>query len=144
MAEDLNLAERRALADYQQKTYPALAADIAATAADVPIEVEWTQIAIPGEADHYSDDDFWTNVYFKPLITALKSVAADEMGKQAVKAKLNKIVVTYNQETAPATAYEKGVKFDGGVLTINFTPYSNASDVQARADAIRKTLEANL
>jgi hypothetical protein len=66
------------------------------------------------------------------------------MGKQAVRAKLRKIVVTFEEATAPATAYENGVKFEDGVLTLNFRPFTNADDVSPRAEAIRKKLEAKL
>jgi len=74
----------------------------------------------------------------------LKKVTADDMGKQALKSNLKKVVVTYNQGTAPASNYANGVNFESGTLTINFQPYANAADITARADAIQKLLESKL
>ena len=66
------------------------------------------------------------------------------MGKQALAAELKKIVVHYDEATAPGSAYANGVSFAEGVLTLNFVPYNNVDDVDARAAAIQKALEAGL
>lgn len=144
-ADELGLAERRAIAAYQEKVLPAYLGEIkAAAGTDIPVDVDWTKIALPGKAQNYAEDGFWTDIYFKPLTKALASVGADAMGKDAIKAKLKKIVVTYDKDTAPVSAYEDGVKFAGGVLTINFAPYANTSDIEARTTALKKVIEANL
>src|SRR5579871_3812609 len=141
----LGLAERRAVRDYMDKTFPErLRAITDAAGFAVPVEVEWHRIALPGEAAAYGSDNFWTNIYFVPLAEALKSIAADEIGKQALAERLTKIIVLYDKATAPTSAYENGVSFDAGELKINFQPHSNARDIKARADAIRKALEAKL
>ncbi len=141
----LGLAERRAIKTYQDNTYPGLKKSIDAVAGfDVPVEVNWDAVAIPGQASNYNEEDYLTNVFFKPLTAALKSVTADQMGKDALKSKLKKIVFTYDEATAPASNYPNGVKFEGGTLTINFRPHTNAGDVKDRADAIQKVLEAKL
>lgn len=141
----LGLSDRRALQAYQEKIYPAQQAAIhKAAGVELPIEVRWDTLALPGQGDSYSDDGFWTNIYFVPLEQALSQVTSDSMGKQAVRAKLKKIVVIFEEATAPATAYENGVGFEDGVLTLNFRPYSNVDDTSRRAEAIRKKLEAKL
>ena len=66
------------------------------------------------------------------------------MGKESLKTKLKKVVVTYNKGTAPASNCANGVNFDSGTLTINFQPYANTGDITARADAIQKLLESKL
>jgi len=144
-SHSLGLAERRAIKEYQEKTFPGLQAQITQAAGfEVPVEVQWDAIAQPGDADKYASDDYFTNIYFTPLVDALKKITADDMGKQALKSKLKKVVITYNKGTAPASNYATGINFDSGTLTINFEPYSNAGDVTARADAIQKLLESKL
>jgi hypothetical protein len=75
---------------------------------------------------------------------ALKKITADDMGKQALKSNLKKVVVTYNKDTAPASNYATGLNFESGTLIINFQPYSNVSGIIPRADAIQKLLESKL
>ena len=141
----LGLAERRAIKEYQDGKYVELKKAIDAAAGfEVAVDVQWDLIAQPGEADSYSSDDYWTNIYFQPLIDALKSVTSDAMGKDSLKEHLKQVVVTYDTATAPASNYPDGVKFVDGILTLNFTPWSNAGDVKPRTEAIQKTLEASL
>lgn len=142
---DPSLAERRAIAAYEQGTYAAQLKDIQTAAGfAVPLEVNWNSIALPDQADAYASEDFWTNVFFVPLKQALSSVTADAMGKQALQEKLKKIVVHFDEATAPASDYVAGVNFKEGVLTLNFRPYTNSGDTEARAKAIQSTLEAAL
>jgi hypothetical protein len=142
---DLTLPERRAITAYEKGTYATLLKNIQTAAGfAVPVEVKWETIALSDQAENYAHDDFWTNIFFVPLKQALATVAVDDMGKQAVRAKLKKIVVQYDSATAPVNAYADGVSFKGGVLTLNFTPYTNARDIDARAQAIQKALEAGL
>jgi hypothetical protein len=144
MAEP-TLTERRAITAYEQGAYATLLKDIQTAAGfAVPVEVKWETIALSDQADNYAHDDFWTNIFFVPLKQALAATAVDDIGKQAVKAKLTKIVVHYDSATAPVSAYGDGVSFKAGVLTLNFTPYTNASDIEPRARAIQKVLEAGL
>lgn len=141
----LGLAERRAVKEYQEKTFPGLQAQITQAAGfEVAVEVQWDAIAQPGDAAKYASDDYFTNIYFTPLVDALKKITADDMGKQALKNSLKKVVVTYNKATAPASNYGTGLDFESGTLTINFQPYANVSDIAPRADAIQKLLESKL
>ena len=66
------------------------------------------------------------------------------MGAESLKSKLKKVVVTYDESTAPASNYPNGVKFENGTLTINFMPFSNSGDVEPRSKAIAAGLEAKL
>jgi hypothetical protein len=144
-SHSLGLAERRAIKEYQEKTFPGLQAQITQAAGfEVPAEVQWDAIAQPGDAAKYASDDYFTNIYFTPLVDALKKITADDMGKQALKSNLKKVVVTYNKDTAPASNYATGLNFESGTLTINFQPYSNVDDIAPRADAIQKLLESKL
>lgn len=140
-----NLAERRAIAAYQTGTYAAKLKEIQAAAGfDVSVEVQWDGLALSGQEKNYADQGFWTQIYFTPLSKALAAVSVDELGQEALEDKLETIVVRYDEATAPSSAYADGVTFSGGVLTLNFKPYNNVDDVDARAEAIQKALEAGL
>ena len=110
----------------------------------MPLDVRWGAIAQKDQADNYMQDDYFTNVYFVPLADALKQITSDAMGADALKAKLKKVVITYDESTAPASNYPNGVKFEDGTLTINFMPFSNSGDVEPRTKAIASGLESKL
>jgi hypothetical protein len=144
MAEP-SLTERRAITTYEQGAYAGLLKEIQTAAGfAVPVEVNWASIALPDQSASYGNEDFWTNIFFVPLKTGLAAVASDDIGKQAVKAKLKKIVIHYDAATAPSSAYANGISFKNGTLTLNFAPYTNAGDIEPRANAIQKALEAGL
>lgn len=81
---------------------------------------------------------------FQPLENGLAGVTKDDMGKTAVKEKLKKIVIRYGDDGIPASDYQDRVKFAAGVLTVNFKPFANTSDVKPRTDAVTKALESSL
>jgi hypothetical protein len=141
----LGLAERRAIAAYRDGVFPDLLARIkAAAGTDLEVEVGWERIALPGQADQYAKPAYWTNLYFVPLISALAAVTGDAMGREAVKAKLRRVVVAYDPATAPASNYPNGLRFADGTLTVNWHPNSNVNDLAERTAAIRTVLEAGL
>jgi hypothetical protein len=146
----LGLAERRAIKAYQDQKFPSVEKAIHDAAHyAVKLDVHWEKIARTGEADYYASDEYWGQTVFQPLTAALKSVASDDMGRDALKKELKTIVITYNPDTAPASNYPNGLTFENGTLTINFAPYSNAGDetsynFQDRVKAIRELLESNL
>ena len=141
----LALSERRALKEYQEKKLPDLQRNINAAAKfDVPMEIQWGAIARKDQGASYMEDDYFTNVFFVPLANALKQITGDAMGAEALKAKLKKVVITYDEATAPAANYPNGVKFEDGTLTINFAPFTNPADVEPRTKAIASGLEAKL
>lgn len=144
-AQELPLAERRAVAAFQQDRLPALVAEInKAAGKEVPVEIQWNEIVTVGAAPRIADDGFMVDVYFRPLIQALSEITSDQMGRDALKAKLTRIVLRHDPATAPASNYPNGLTFADGTLTINFRPDTNAADVKDRAEAIRKALEAKL
>ena len=144
-AASLALPERRALKQYQVTKLPDLQKAINAAAKfDVPLDIQWGAIAQKDQGASYMEDDYFTNIYFVPLANALKQVTSDAMGAEALKAKLKKVLITYDQSTAPASNYPNGVKFENGTLTINFAPFSNSGDLEPRTKAIAAGLESKL
>ncbi len=145
MAQEGNLAERRAISGYQQTLFPVQVKSIQAAAGfEVPVEPKWETLTLAGQTESIKESWYLTDVYVTPLVVALTKVASDDMGKSALKAKLKKIVFAYNEATAPASAFEKGLSFEDGVLTLNFKPGVNADQIEARAKAIQEFLEGKL
>lgn len=137
----LALPERRGIKLYQETKLPELQTSINAAARyDVPLDIHWVALAQQGNGENYQNDDFFTNVYFVPLADALKKITGDALGAEGLKAKLKKVVVTYEEATAPTTYYTDGVKFEDGTLTLNFVPFTNPQDKDRRTQAMVSTL----
>ncbi len=144
-ATELGLAERRGLKAYQEKIWPdQLAAIQAAAGTPIEVEVHWEKLASRGYGQYFLEPEWFTNVYFVPLSKALAEVGRDDIGREAIKAKLKRVVVTFDDATAPVSTYENGLRFEDGTLTVNFRPGENASDVDWRVQAIVALLEKNL
>lgn len=141
----VGLAERRAMAAYRKDKWPGIEQAVQQAAGfAVPVDVEWDQLTIPGNASNYADDEFFGKTIFEPLTAALRGVAADQMGRDALRAKLRRVHVRYDEKTAVASNYPNGLMFQDGVLDINWRPYANTSDVQPRTEALTQILEKNL
>ncbi|MBZ5565343.1 MAG: hypothetical protein LAP13_23340 [Acidobacteriia bacterium] len=126
----MDIAERRAMQEFQNRVYPDLKRKIDDAAGfAVAMEVNWESLAVPNEADIYHE--FWTKIYFEPLIEAFRSLCADDVGKEALKHSLTKIEILNSGERFDENAYA----FEGGVLRIDHK-LSNVDWVQLRVDAI--------
>ena len=136
----MGLAERRATKEFETKWFPHYLAHIQSAAGfTVPVEVAWEQLAKEGEAHLY--EDCWGKVYFQPLIDALKSVARDDMGKDALKAGLKKIRI----QNTTGNYYGDGMpSFTDGVLLLEHEPHTNVDNIDERATSITKALEKGL
>ena len=141
----VGLAERRAIAAYREGRYPAQEKAIQDAAGfPVPVEVAWDQLTIPGDAKYYSDPAYFETTIFEPLAAGLKQVGRDQMGRDAVKAKLKSIRVRFDEKTAPASNYPNGLKFENGIFDVNWRPFSNVADFKDRVEAVVKVREQNL
>ncbi|MDN6858789.1 hypothetical protein QO207_19525 [Pseudomonas sp. CAN2814] len=137
--------EQAAISSYQQSVFQAQLKDIHHSAGfAVPVEVDWDSIALPGQAAHYGTDDYWTNVYFVPLAEALDMLTSYDLGRQAMKDKLKRIVIRYDASDSAAHDYRRAVAFESGVLSINFRPASAAGQIEERTEAIQSSLETAL
>ncbi len=141
----VGLAERRAIAAYREGRYPAQEKAIQEAAGfPVPVEVAWDQLTIPGDAKYYADPGYFETTIFEPLAAGLKDVAKDQMGREALRQTLKSIRIRFDEKTAPASNYPNGLKFDGGVLDVNWRPFSNVADFKDRVEAVVKVLEKGL
>ena len=88
----MGLAERRATKEFQDKQFPELSTEIQKLAGfPVPIQVTWDQLAVEGRSNLYKES--WPELYFKPVIEALRQIGRDQMGKDAIKAGLKKVEI---------------------------------------------------
>lgn len=136
----MGLTERRAAKQFETTRFPTLTKEVQDAAGfAVPLEVNWDAIATEGNAHLF--EQCWPQVYFQPLIAAFKEVASDDMGKEALKGALKKVVV---HNTSDISYAGRMVRFEAGVLTIDHAPTTNAHQVDERTRAIRETLEKAL
>lgn len=140
MSPHMGLAERRATKEFQDKSLPGLRADLEKAAGfAVPLEVNWEQIAKEDYSSSY--DEFWRKVYFQPVINALKKVARDDMGREAVKEGVKKIVLCNSKG---AYSSESAISFIAGEITIDHDPATNVDYVEDRTEHLVKVLEKGL
>jgi hypothetical protein len=135
----MGLTERRATKEFQDKQLPGLQAEIHKIVGfAVPLEIEWNQLAVEGESNHYAAA--WPELYFKPVIEGLRQIARDDMGKEAVKAGLKKIELRNSKDTANAN---NAISFVSGALIIDHK-LSNVGDVADRIKCVVKAVENGL
>ena len=136
----MGLVEKRAIKSFQDTKFPELQKEIN-TIAGYPIEfsVEWDTLAAPDYADRY--DEYFTDIYFKPIIESFKFIAADDMGKEALKEILQKIHI---KNDGTVTSEVRAYTFEGGVLTVNHDPVVNAHHVDYRTKKLTEVLSSKM
>jgi SAM-dependent methyltransferase len=135
----MGLAERRAVERFRNVEWPRWKERIDQAAGfDVPVEVAWGQLAAGDDASGYPS--FLPRAYFEALIGALALVAADDLGKSALKAGLTKVVIK-NEGDYLSRA---GLAFADGVLTLDHQPQASTSEVEEQARGIEKLLKSGL
>lgn len=135
----MGLAERRGVKAYQDSVYPTWKAAMDSAAGfEVPIEVEWSSLGADGYAHMY--EEAFTKVYFEPLVAALQDICRDELGRDALREGLKKLVIRNEGGLYGGSAFS----FENGIFTINHEPITNISDVDERRQYIVKMLEAGL
>jgi hypothetical protein len=134
----LGLAERRATQDYQAGVYPGLKKQIDDAAGfEVPMQIDWQAMAEPNRSILY--EEFWTKIYFQPLIQALQQIGGDDLGKAALKDGLKQVDIANTKEYCDSA----GISFQNGVLKID-QELMNADHARERVAKIVKLLEASL
>ena len=88
----MGLLEKRTLKEFQEGNYLKLIKEINTIAGyEIVFDVKWDTIALEGSSSLYNEG--FTNVYFIPIINALKEITSDTLGKEALKNTLKKIVI---------------------------------------------------
>lgn len=81
-----------------------------------------------------------TKVYFQPLVDALHAVTIDDLGQNALREGLSKIVIR-NEGGFYSTS---GISFTDGVLTFDHQPHASVDYGEERAKGLQRTLESGL
>ena len=136
----MGLAEKRVVKDFQDNHFPKFKGQVTDSAKfDVEIEVDWDKLAEPEYSHLYIE--CWEKVYFMPLVEALNSITADDMGAEALKESLKKIHITNETECSNSGRW---ATFEGGVLKLDHKPCTNVDQIKDRAAYTIKLLEDNL
>lgn len=135
----MGLAERRGIERFKNDDYPAWKSRIAAAAGfDVPVEVNWDELAVANVADRYAE--FFPKTFFQPLVGALSAISCDEIGKSALREGLKEIVIRNTDKFFNP----EGISFVDGVLTFDHRSNENVDDGEKRMNGLRQVLESAL
>ena len=135
----MGLAERRASKEFQDKHFPELQNEIHKAAGfPVPIEVSWEQLAVEGRMDYYKEA--WTEVFFKPVIEALRQIGRDDMGKEALKSGLKKIEL---RNISGCSSPGSAISFENGQIVIDHD-LVNVGDTKDRTKHLIELVEKGL
>jgi hypothetical protein len=92
----MGLAEKRVAAAYEKDKFPGWKEKLNAVAGyELAFEVNWAELVKEGFLDSYPNTIDYN--FFMPLENALKSICADDLGKDALKAKIKGIRITSNR-----------------------------------------------
>ena len=135
----MGLAERRSVERFKNEDYPGWKSRIDEAAGfEVPIEVAWEELAVPDYADRYAE--YFPQVFFQPLLDALGAIAADDMGKEALREGVSKVTIRNTGAFFSST----GISFADGVLTFDHMSDTNTHHVEERTKALQDALESAL
>lgn len=136
----MGLQEKRAITAFQENTFVDLVKEINAIAGYEPeVDVKWDTLAVADYGHLYNEG--FTKVYFDPLIATLKEIAADDLGIEALKETLKKIIIKNEGNFgSPKSAYS----FADGVLTIDHSPITNINDVAERTKYLVQFLSSKM
>ncbi len=131
----MGLAEKRAINDLTTTKFPQWQKQVQEAAGfPLTLEVKWDTLAVDGYAHIYNE---WETVFITPLVATLRSICGDQMGKDALKAKFNKVVIQNVKDTAnPASS----IDFDGSTLVLDHS-FANVDYHFERSKAWTEALE---
>ncbi len=130
----MGLAEKRWVQERKSTDEVAFIASLKSVTPDVVVEIDWE-----GFSANIPDTQYLSNEgYGLPnLIKALKEVCVDDLGKEAVKAGLKKVVIKPAQSDAARFLFADGV--------IEWQAYfGGSSSGYIYADTMKSTIEAAL
>jgi len=134
----VGLVEKRAIKVFQEAVYAGIHDRIIQAAKfNVEIDVKWDSLQVENQAHNYNEA--FPQIYFEPLIKGLSSITADDLGAEALKDVLKKIVIRNEDGRSDGLWAE----FNDGVLDLN-KDISNVEQVEKRTQAIIEVLERSL
>jgi Rps23 Pro-64 3,4-dihydroxylase Tpa1-like proline 4-hydroxylase len=136
----MGLAERRIAKDFQENEFVDFLNQIKETTGkEIDVQVEWDTLCIDGMSHLYKKS--WPQVYFIPLVDALKAICEDEMGKEVIAEELQKIIIKNEAGVSSATYWSS---FDNKTITLDHKPTTNVHHIEDRAKQLQKALENGL
>lgn len=131
----MGLAEKRWVQDRKKNEETSFISDVKTIAqTEVAVEIDWEAFSNNlADAQYIVHDSYG----IPNLVKALKDITVDDLGKEAIKGGLKKIVIK------PAAADQAKFTFDGGVVTWE-AYFGSSSSGYVYADVMKKTLEAAL
>ncbi len=131
----MGLAERRAIKAFQDNKFPALKSEIDQAAGfPVELEVAWETLAVD-DYDHLYDEAL-PKVYFLPLTEAFKAITIDDMGRDALKDGLKKVIFRHSGTNE--------LSFQDGIVILDHSPISNLDYWEDRKKTLQHALEKGL
>ena len=107
----MGLAEKRALNDLSTMKLPQWQRQIQEVCGfPITLEMKWDTLAAEGYTHMYGD---WETVFITPIIATLRGICADQLGKDALKEKFNKVVC---QNTKDCSNGENSISFEGSTI----------------------------
>jgi hypothetical protein len=128
----MGLVEKRALKDFQENQYPKFVSEINALAGfELEMEVNWDKMALEDYSHLYVEG--FSKIYFEPIIGALKEITKDDLGKNALKETVNKIVITNENDhsSSPSAFY-----FNEKTLKLDHQPFTNIDNIDDRTNGL--------
>jgi len=131
----MGLAEKRWAADKKKTDETAFVGQVSKTLGfSVPVEIDWDAFSTNlNDAQYITHDSYG----LPNLVRALSTITADDLGKEAIKGALKKIVIK------PGSAEDTAFSFDQGVITWK-AYFGSSSSGYIYADAMQKQLEQSL
>ena len=137
----MGLAQKRIVKEFQESVYPNWQKKILeAVGFDVPIEIKWDTMQDEAYTNKDQYFDWYTRVYFQPLVEAFKNIASDEMGRTALKQHLRKIVI----DGAGGHFSPQASTFEKGVFHVKHSFNMNPDKVDERIQGWTRLLESKL
>jgi hypothetical protein len=136
----MGLAQKRIVQEFQTTKFSKWKSEFdAIVGCEIPMEVKWDTL----QSDKYDKQDqyfaWYDAVYFRPLKDVFTSICKDQMGKDAVKAGVKKIVIDGTKGHAP-----EHTTFANGVLTVNHIFSTNIDSMNDRVRVWTKLVESKL
>ncbi len=134
----MGLAERRIAKDFQENHLPALQRRLDyAAKVTLPLEVNWEQLTANDYSHAWLEE--WPHLYFEPLIDALEQMTRDEMGREAVHAGVQKVVI---EDSGGVYGEDRWSTLENGTLTLNHQFVSG--NQEGRTKGLVRMLEQKL
>lgn len=136
----MGLVHKRILQEYQSTPYSEWKKKFDAVCGfEMPMEVKWDTM----HKEQYQERDqyfkWFGMVYFNPLLEVFKQLCVDDMGKEAVKASVKKIIISNGDVSS-----SRGSKFEDGVFHLVHSFHTNVDQEKERITGWRKLLESKM